>query len=138
MTAPALFSSFHLCVRQFRQDIAMLLTNTDHYDMSPKGLDEGIDKKLDPKVRHVVNQWYSAYQQALLGKVASHYNELECVARFVSVVEKKSLSHILADICYNGLRVRGRAKDDANWLLAVMNESDFGRAIVNPKMKFKG
>lgn len=109
--------------------------------LSSKGLDTGIDEVLDPKIRHVVNQWYSAYQQASLGQVATHYDELECLARFVAVVENKSLSHILADICYDGLRPRGRAKgakEHAKRLVQIMNESDFGRDLINPSTQFKG
>ena len=57
-----------------------------------------------------MNQWYSAYQQATLGKVAMAYDELECMVRFVSVIEKKTLSHILGDVCCDGLVVRARKK----------------------------
>ena len=48
-----------------------------------KGLEYGVEAKRREKLKHVLNQWYSAYQQATLGKVATAYDELECMVNMV-------------------------------------------------------
>ena len=105
-----------------------------------EGLEYAEEAKRREKLKHVLNQWYSAYQQATLGKVATAYDELECMVGFISVIEEKTLSHILliGDVCCDGLVVRGRKKQQATKLVNVLNETSLGCSLTDPLSKLQG
>ena len=75
---------------------------------------------------HSVQEWFSCHKQASLGLVATKYNELESMAKFICLVMDVSLSEILADVCMDQLDLKDSANDNLSKLL---NLSDFGGKV---------